>query len=41
MAVKKATIYIQDAINASHASIGKGAGPVNHLHNIHLRPYAW
>ncbi|KAI7885414.1 hypothetical protein K492DRAFT_157338 [Lichtheimia hyalospora FSU 10163] len=40
MSVKKATIYIQDAINASHTSIGKGAGPVNHLHNIHLRPYA-
>ncbi|KAI7849846.1 Phosphomethylpyrimidine kinase-domain-containing protein [Circinella umbellata] len=39
-AVKCATTYIQDAINSSLVSLGKGAGPVNHFHNIHSRPYS-
>ena len=38
-AVKSGTAYIQDAIQSSLASLGQGAGPVNHFHNIHSRPY--
>ncbi|KAI8144122.1 Phosphomethylpyrimidine kinase-domain-containing protein [Fennellomyces sp. T-0311] len=38
-AVKSGTTYIQDAIQSSLGSLGQGAGPVNHFHNIHSRPY--
>ncbi|KAI9243721.1 Phosphomethylpyrimidine kinase-domain-containing protein [Phascolomyces articulosus] len=39
-ACTRATTYVQDAIHSSLASIGKGAGPVNHFHNIHSTPYS-
>ncbi|KAI9484966.1 Phosphomethylpyrimidine kinase-domain-containing protein [Zychaea mexicana] len=38
--VKSATTYVQDAIVSCLDSLGKGAGPVNHFHNIHARPYS-
>ncbi|KAI9321645.1 Phosphomethylpyrimidine kinase-domain-containing protein [Dichotomocladium elegans] len=38
-AVTNATSYIHDAIESSFASLGQGPGPLNHMYNIHNRPY--